>query len=375
LKRYLFFLIFSFLLLNIYSNADAQIFKKKKKESDLKAFTPGQAVDPEKEKDLMVSPVRKMLNKFNLQLEKGYGYFSYKNELTDVSVVRNPRGDLLYIVPLGQEAQSDGPFNAYTNWFNDLTPADVFRIDDDSQIVRTDTTSFIYENNGRLNPLTLRVTYSFNRVDKQRLKTTGDRVMSDEEFLRIGAGISTGALKFRNAVHTQEVDLRVGNFVLPQTKISTSKMFGSVSYNAYKFVDFTVWVDVTGGVWKTKSSDLNQELVTYDPFFNVGVMLESTISKYFKLYIRPSFEMRKYSLADEFITTTHSFSIFSIDFGALIKYPTYPRNKHGANRVQMEHVFNGRIYRGRSIFQPQNPRTGKFGQTRKKAVKYGKGND
>ncbi|MFT6826826.1 MAG: hypothetical protein ACI9Z3_000555 [Roseivirga sp.] len=359
----------------IYSNAEAQIFKKKKKQSDLKAFTPGQAVDPAKEKDLMVSPVRKMLNKFNLQLEKGYGYFSYQNELTDVSVVRNPRGDLLYIVPLGQEAQSDGPFNAYSNWFNDLTPANISRIDDNSQIVRTDTSSFIYENNGRINPLTLRLTYSFNRVDKQRLKTTGDRVVSDDEFLRIGAGISTGALKFRNAVHTQEVDLRVGNFVLPQTKISTSKMFGSVSYNAYKFVDFTVWVDLAGGVWKTKSSDINQELVTYDPFFNVGVMFESTISKYFKLYVRPSFEMRKYSLADEFITSSHSFSIFSIDLGALIKYPTYPRNKHGANRVQMEHVFNGRIYRGRSIFQPQNPRTGKFGQSRKKAVKYGKGND
>ncbi len=261
----------------VSTNAYAQLFKKKDKQSALKAFTPGQAVDPAKEKDLMVSPVRKMLNKFNLQLEKGYGYFSYENELTDVSVIRNPRGDLLYIVPIGQEAQSDGPFNAYRNWFNDLSPTDIFRVDDDSQIVRTDTTAFVYQNNGRINPLTLRVTFSFNRLDRLQLKTTGDRVMSDEEFLRVGAGISTGALKFRNAVHTQEVDLRVGNFVLPQTKISTSKIFGSISYNAYKFVDFSVWVDLAGGVWKTKAAHLNQELVTYDPFFNVGEKAKNVV--------------------------------------------------------------------------------------------------
>jgi hypothetical protein len=351
------------------------LLRKKKKESDVKAFDPGKATDPSQEKDMMVSPIRKMLNKFNLQLEKGYGYFNYQNELTDVSVVRNPRGDVLYIVPLGQEAQPTGPFNAYSNWFNDLSPADVFRIDDDSQIVRTDTTSFIYENNGRINPLTLRLTYSFNKVDKQRLKTSGDRVMTEEEFLRVGVGISTGAIKFRNAVHTQDIDPRIGNFVLPQTKFSSSKMFGSISYNAYTFVDFAVWVDLTGGVWKSKSTAINKDFVTYDPFFNVGVMFESTISKYFKLYVRPSFEMRSYSLADEFVTTSHSFSVFSVDFGALIKYPTYPRNKHGASRVQMEHVFNGRIYRGRSIFQPQNPRTGQFGQGRKERVRYGNRNN
>jgi hypothetical protein len=356
------------------TTVNGQILRKKKK-NDVNAFDPGQATDPAKAENMMVKPIRRVLNKFNLQLEKGYGYFNYQNELTDVSVVRNPRGDLLYIVPLGQEDQLNGPFNGYSNWFNDLTNVDIHRIDDDAQIVRTDTAAFVYENNGRVNPLTLRLTYSFNRVDKQRLKTTGDRVMTEDEFLRIGVGISMGAIKFKNTVHTQEVDSRVGNFVLPQTKFSSSKMFGSVSYNVYSFVDFSVWVDLAGGVWKAKSTDINRDFVTFEPFFNIGVMLESTISKYFKLYVRPSFEMRSYTLSGEFMTTNHSFSVFSIDFGALIKYPTYPRNKHGANRVEMEHVFNGKIYRGRSIFQPQNPRIGQFGQDRKKRVRYGKGND
>ncbi|MGW8123184.1 hypothetical protein ACV07N_11045 [Roseivirga echinicomitans] len=350
---------------------DAQIFKKKKN-NDVQAFAPGEA--PETKETLMVSPMRVILNKFNLQLEKGYGFFLYQNELTDVSVVRNPRGDQLYLVPLGQEATS-GPYNAYSNWFNNLTPIDIFRIDDDAQIVRTDTAAVIYKNSGRINPLTLRLSFSFNKVDKLRLKTTGERVRSDQELLRVGVGISKGAFKFKNTVNYQEVDDRLGSFNLPQTKISTTKLFGSLTYNAYTFMDFSFMVDASGGVWKTKSSDLNQDLVTYDPFFNIGFILEKKVSKYFKLYLRPSFEMRKYSLTDEFMSTSHALSLFTIDIGALIKYPTYPRNKHGANRVQMEHVFEGKIYRGRSIFQPQNPRTGQFGQNKKKKVRYGGGND
>ncbi|WP_157716247.1 hypothetical protein [Roseivirga echinicomitans] len=364
-----------FLLVLLSSLASAEVnaqFWKKKNKSDVQAFTPGEA--KEKEEVKMVSPMREMLNKFNLQLEKGSGFFLYENELTDVSVVRNPRGDQLYIVPIGQESTS-GPYHAYSNWFNDLTPTSIYRIDDDSQIVRTDTSSVIYKNSGTVNPFTLRLSFSLNKVDKLRLKTTGERVMSDKEFLRVGVGISSGTLKFTNMVNYQEVDDRLGYFNVPQTKISTTKLFASLTYNAYTFMDFSFMIDAGGGFWKTKASDLNQDLVTYDPFFNVGVIMEKQVSKYFKLYLRPSFEMRKYSLSDEFITTAHSLSLFTIDIGALIKYPTYPRNRHGANRVQMEHVFNGRIYRGRSIFQPQNPRAGQFGQNKKKKVKYGGRND
>ena len=363
MKRSLVFtiLIISFALATPVANA--QIFKKKKR-NDVQSFAPGSA-EPRDDKAQMVSPIREFLNNFNLQIEKGYGFFLYQNELTDVSVIRNPRGDQLFIVPLGQEGGNSG-INAYSNWFNDLTPLDVFRVDDDAQVARTDTTSFAFQNNGRINPWTLRLSFSLKKVDKLRLKTTGDRVMSDDEFLRVGLGVSSGSLKFRNTVNYQDVDARIGEFTLPQTEISTSKIFGSLTYNAYSLMDVSFLVDVAGGIWRTKKSDMNQDLVTYDPFLNIGFIMEKTVSKYFKLYIRPSFEMRSYSLSNEVITTNHSLNVFTVDIGALIKYPTYPRNRHGANRVQMEHVFNGRIYRGRSIFRPQNPRTGQFGQGQKK---------
>lgn len=344
--------------------------KKKKGEGGYEGFAPQQALTPEEQRKKMINPVRKVLNMFNVSVEKGWGYFSYQNQLTGVSVVRNPRGDLLYILPSG-ETTGQGPFNAYNNWFSGLDGVNITRIDDDAEIVNTDTTSFVYENNGRINPFTLRLSFSIRKVDKAHLKRTGERIYSDDELLRIGGGISFGNLKFRNNRNTQEISTRLRSFQLPITEINTTKMFGSVTYNAYRYGDLSLLLDLSGGVWKTKANQVDQTFVNYDPFFNVGLIFEQKVSKYFKVYIRPSFEVRQFSLTNDAISVPHQFSIFTIDIGALIKYPTYPRNRFKAHRVKMEHVFNGKIYRGRSIFQRQNPRTGQFGTGKKEKVKIG----
>lgn len=386
LKKLLFsFLIVLTALVVAPDEAHAQLFKKKDKpkkekkskkkkgEDQYQGFAPPQALTPEQQRAKMISPVRKFLNQFNLSLERGYGFFSYENALTGVNAVRNPSGNALYIVP-GGAGPGSGPVTGYNNWFNNLNQVEIPRIDDDAEVVNADANNLVYQNNGRLNPLTLRLSFSIRKVDKEHLKRTGERVMTDNELLRIGGGISTGRIKFKNDTHTQDVNGRLGDFRLPITKISTTKMFGSITYNAYQYSDFSLLADVSAGVWNTRSQDVNPDLVTHDPFFNIGIVFEKKVSKYFKLYIRPSFEVRQFTLANEALSVPHRFSIFTIDIGALIKYPVYPRNRFKAHRVQMEHIFNGKIYRGRSIFQRQNPRIGQHGSSRKEKVKIGRNN-
>lgn len=360
-------LLILFALMGSLSEADAQFWKKKKKDN-VQGFVLEEAVTPEERQKAMerqlVSPVRKMLNRFNLNIEKSYGYFSYQNPLEGVSVIRNPRNDLLYIVPLGEEA-SVQPNVAYSNWFNRFTEVDIARIDDDSQIVRTDTTSFVYKNSGRYNPLTLRLSFSLKKLDKAHFKQTGEKKYLEDDFLRIGGGIGWGAHQFRHPSSEQDVDPLLRRYTLPTTKISTTKMFGSVTYNFYTLGDFSMLADVYGGVWKIKESQINSDNINYEPFFNVGVMFQTKFSKYFKGYIRPSVEMRSYTLANEFVSTQHKYTIFSIDLGLLLKYPVYPRNRYAAHMVQMEHVFNGKMYRGRPFYKKQNPLYGQRGLNRK----------
>ena len=209
------------------------------------------------------------------------------------------------------------------------------------------------------------MTYSLKKVDKNRLKTTGEKHYLDEDLLRIGGGIGFGSIKFKNDVNKQDIDPLLGSYSLPSTQISTTKLFGSLSYNFYSLGDLAIMADVYGGVWKTKKSDINRDVVNYDPFFNVGIMFQTTWSKYFKGYIRPAVEWRSYTLANDLISVKHDFSVFSLDLGLILKYPTYPRNKYKADMVQMEHVFNGKIYRGRPFYRKQNPRTGQRRNSRK----------
>lgn len=343
--------------------------KSKKKKREYQGFIPPEELTPEQRRARMVNPVRKFFNQFNLSVEKGYGFFSYQNTLNGLNVVRSPAGDLLYIVP-GSAKVGSGPVTGYRNWFNDLEPVNIPRIDDDAEVVNAN--NLVYRNSGRLNPLTLRLSYSIRKVGKGNLKGTGERIMTDNELLRIGGGISFGRINFKNEVNTQNVSSRLGNFRLPVTRVSTTKVFGSVTVNAYQYGDLSLLADVSAGIWKIRSRQFNRDLVKHDPFFNIGLIFEKKFSKYFKVYIRPSFEMRRFRLTNEAISVSHRFSIFTIDIGALIKYPVYPRNRFKAHRVQMEHVFRGRIYRGRSIFQRQNPRIGQHGLSRKKKVKTGR---
>ena len=362
-------LLLAILLLTIaYGQADAQFFKKKKKKGNVEGFVLQEAPTPEEQQKALqkqlVSPVRKILNQFNLNIEKSYGYFSYQNPLEGVSVIRNPRNDQLYIVPLGEESLAR-PNVAYRNWFNRFAEYDPVRIDDDSQIVRTDTTNFVFRNSGRYNPLTLRVSLSLKKLDKGHFERTGEKQYLDEDMIRVGAGIGFGAHKFRHPSSEQDIDPLLRRYTLPNAKLSTTKIFASVTYNFYTMGDFSVLADVYGGVWKIKESLINTEHINYDPFFNVGIMFQTKFSKYFKGYIRPSIEMRSYTLANEFVSIQHKYTMFSIDLGLLLKYPIYPRNKYSADMVQMEHVFNGKMYRGRPFYKRQNPRYGQRGVNRK----------
>lgn len=366
---------FCSLQLWLATDAHGQLFKflKKKDKQQAVGFVLEEGMTPEERekaiKRQLVNPVREMLNRFNLQVEKSFGFFNYQNTLEGVTVVRSSNLENLYAVPLGNESLTLPEPQGIDNWTTDLNATTFPRIDDDSHLVGTDTAALIYRNPGSINPLTLRLSFSLKKLDKEHFKTTGDKRYLDEDLLRIGGGISFGKIKFRNEAATQDVLPILGNYEMPATELSTTQLFGSLTYNFYSLGDFSMLADVKGGVWKIKTSQVNNELITYDPFVNVGVMFQTTFSKYFKGYIRPSVELRSYTLANDVVTSSHQFTLFSVDFGLLLKYPTYPRNPYPAHQVQMEHVFNGKMYRGRPFYQKQNPRYGQ-NRVRRKPVGF-----
>ncbi len=357
-----------------HTDADAQLFKKKKKKEQGAQFVLKTAPTPEEQakalQKQLISPVRKQLNRFNLNIEKGVGFFTYQNQIQDAVVVQDASGSPFYLVPSGGERPIPTPVTGYTDWFSNAQSVQLERIDDDSNIFGSDTTDFVYRNNGRINPLIIRLSFSLKKLDRAHYERTGERIYLDDDMLRVGAGIGFGRLKFRNPVNQQEVGDLLRQYRLPQTSFSATKLFGTLSYNLYTLGDFSAIADVMGGVWRLGQNNgtVDNTVITYDPFVDVGFMFQKRFSKYFKGYVRPGFEYRKFNVAAGDLAVPHQFFMFSVSVGVLLKYPIYPRNKYQADQVQMEHVFNGRLYRGRPFYQNQNPR---YGQNRKRRKPQG----
>ena len=320
---------------------------------------------------LLVSPLRKQLNRFNLSIEKGFGYFAYQNKLENVTAVQDASGSPTYLLPTGTDLNVT-PLQGITDWLSNSQTITINRIDDDSNLFGSDTTDFIYRNTGRINPFVLRLSFSLKKLDRGHYERTGERIYLDDDQVRVGAGIGWGKLRYRNPVNQQEVSSLLRDYRLPQTTYATTKMFGTLSYNFYTMGDLSILADVMAGVWKLKENTTNVDnsIISYDPFADVGVMFQKRFSKYFKGYIRPGIEYRKYTLNAGDIAFLHQYMMFTVSVGLLLKYPIYPRNKYQPDQVQMEHVFNGRIYRGRPFYQKQNPRYGQNRVRRKPSGSY-----
>jgi len=318
----------------------------------------------------VVNPVRKIMNMFNLSFEVGASYFTHQQELTDVLLVRTEDPiPLLYIIPAADESSTIRPYNGFNNWFNDFSPLSIGEIHDDDLKVRTTSNPITYENSGSYVPIAFRLSFSIKKLDKQHYKITGDRRQSEDDMVRIGGGIGFGKMRYRNAVMTPSLNEPIGTYHMPFTKVSQNKMFGSIDINVYSKLDFTMFLNLEAGTWQFKKESFNQEYTVYDPFYSIGITFEKTVSKYFKLYMRPAVELREFKLTNGQINVTNKVKMFSINFGALLKYPTYPRNKFSANHVQMEHIFNGKKYRGRPFYKKQNPRIGQNMPKQKKTLK------
>jgi len=184
------------------TDAHGQLFKflKKKDKQQAVGFVLEEGMTPEERekaiKRQLVNPVREMLNRFNLQVEKSFGFFNYQNTLEGVTVVRSSNLENLYAVPLGNESLTLPEPQGIDNWTTDLNATTFPRIDDDSHLVGTDTAALIYRNPGSINPLTLRLSFSLKKLDKEHFKTTGDKRYLDEDLLRKIA-LDTGGRYFR----------------------------------------------------------------------------------------------------------------------------------------------------------------------------------
>lgn len=242
----------------------------------------------------------------------------------------------------------------YSNWINDVSQVtapiatSVFNPIAFSSIT---TAPYTFRGNGLNVPLKLTVHYEYKQF-------------------RFGAGYSyelmlLGSLKGSSAINPEQYS------VTPSSTLGfMSRYFGIIGYSFYRFDKYLFTADANIGNF-SPGANFSSSLIQKGIYYNVGLTIERDFSEYFKVFARPSIEMKSYSIAlpPSGKSIDHSMNAIYLNIGVTYRIPELPKCYHKYCRVQINHAHGNKEYRSRDhkFYEIQNPG---YGENDPVLIKY-----
>lgn len=283
---------------------------------------------------------RKFLSRFTLGLSTGYGKGSIKHKLEGYEILQNPDS-------LPRIRSINDPTLYYGNWINQAQtiitspqPGSFLASPDDGKIGFKSKTFGI--------PLKATLHY---------------------EFLgryRIGGGYSYEYSHISSFAPVSHSD-QIGTLPSPVSSIWLKHYFGMLGASVYRYYEYLLVIDANIGGYKMGSSFSGVKRGVY---FNIGASVERDMSEYFKLFIRPSYEIKTFKLSTPSAPVIkHHFNSFYINIGASYRLPELRRCVLTDCHIQINHAHGNREYRSRRhpIYKKQNPH---YGENYPVIIKY-----
>lgn len=278
--------------------------------------------------------IRKLLSKFTVGLSTGYGSTTFRHALDGYGIDQPATGNPVVFHP----AQ---PTVGYNNWFNKIDTSS-FVINPVDFSVNSDTSGVGFRSKSFTIPLTLTVHYEFLK------------------YYRVGIGYSIGFTKVGdfepvshgNSIRSFTPDVK--NFML-------QRYFIMLGGSVYRYDNYLLTLDAhIGGYGLGKKFD--KDNMKRGVFVNLGATIERDMSEYFKLFIRPSYEIKGYKLTalDGNPEFKHKMNAFYVNIGATYRLPELRKCFHKQCSAQINHAHGNREYRSRvhPIYKKQNPHHG-----------------
>jgi hypothetical protein len=287
--------------------------------------------------------IRRVLSKLTFSVSTGYGRTFYHNELDDsFGILQNPDSlPKLYLI--------NSPTIGYSNWFNRVEPStNTFQ----PGSIQADHTM------GKLGFKT----QAFNIPIRATVHTQIDRY-------RIGLGYS---YEYTRLGDFKPIDLEadIQAFTPEVQNHFISKYFLILGGEVYRYYEYLLAVDLNvGGYGLGKKFDENQ--LSKGVFVNVGTSIEREMSEYFRVFVRPSFEFKKYELnvPESQLSIQHRFNAFYVNIGVSYRFPELRRCFIKNCHAQMHHAHGNKEYRSRvhPFYKKQNPH---YGENHPTLIKY-----
>jgi hypothetical protein len=104
---------------------------------------------------------------------------------------------------------------------------------------------------------------------------------------------------------------------------------------------------------------------------NGGVTIERELSEYLRVFIRPSYEIKSYTMTLPEVgkPISHNMNAFYFNIGFSYSIPELPKCRHVGCKIQMNHAHGDREYRSNvhPIYKKQNPL---YGENHPNLIKY-----
>ncbi|MBT1701750.1 hypothetical protein [Chryseosolibacter indicus] len=287
--------------------------------------------------------LRNLLSKVHWGLSTGYASTAFKHDLAGFGIRQRTSSSLPEIFNSGNTSA------AYSNWINNVVPSDtiitspVFAVDSDTTALgfRSSTSSIL-------------------------LKAT---VHVEINRFRIGGGYSFDYTRIGDFKPTAFKD-DINPYSLEKKGIFMKHYFAMIGASVYRYYDYLFVVDANIGGYSMGKS-FNKSLMQKGVYINLGVTIEREMSEYFKLFVRPSYEIKGYKLSipETNQEISHRLNAFYVNIGATYRLPEIRRCFLKSCHAQINHAHGNKIYRSRRhpIYKKQNPH---YGENYPNLLKY-----
>ena len=278
------------------------------------------------------SLLRTLLSKVTFSLSTGYGQTNFNHELDGYGILQNP--DTLPKIFSGNQVAA-----GYSNWFNRATTS-ANSVTPQTFLVNSDTTSLGFRSRATSIPLKLSFHFEFDRY-------------------RIGGGYSVEYMSIGDFKPTNYGE-SINSFAPQDPSIFLQKYFLMLGGSVYRYQNYVLVVDANFGGYNLGSS-FDKSIIKKGLYMNFGARVEREMSEYFRIFVRPSFELKSYKLnIPESTSITHKFNAFYINVGVSYRLPELRRCPFRQCHAQINHVHGNREYRSRvhPFYKKQNPHYG-----------------
>ncbi len=291
-----------------------------------------------------------LLSKLTFSLSTGASLTTFFHTLEGYGIRQDP-GRQPVLFPASGAGSLGPPSTAnpqFTNWFNQ-TSVSLSPVPDGSFLVSSDTARLGFRSRSFTLPLKASVHYEWKRF-------------------RIGGGISYEYVlvgNFRSINFQDQVNnfspIRAGGFM--------RKYFGMAGVSLYRYNDYLMVADVQIGNYKP-GRNFSVAQMQRSINYNIGFTVEKVMSEYFRLFIRPSYDIKHFDMPVAGTSAIrHRFHAFYVNVGATYRLPELRRCVIDGCRAQINHAHGNKEYRSRvhPIYKKQNPY---YGENYPTLIKY-----